>query len=433
MTIPTERIIRELSRPGAYPHPVEGVKVIQTHISVVFLAGDRAYKVKKPVDFGFLDFTTLEKRLHFCREELRLNRRLSEGVYLGIASVLEGAEGLNFSMKIMDDPSVSETIPDPGVEYAVVMKRLDESRILSALLEEGSVQPADMEAIAQRIAKFHLKAESSRDITSKGGKKAVIFNTEEDFEQIKPFVGDTLSKETFERIAQYTRTFIKVNSELFAAREAEGWIRDGHGDLHTQHICLTDGIQIFDCIEFNERFRYGDVLVDAAFLTMDLERLGFKELADRFTATYLEAMEQTDQAALYNFYACYRAVVRGKVEGFRSKDPDVGPAKTAVARENARTFFELGEKYARTPVPPVLMAGCGLMGSGKSTLARALKERLDFIILSSDVVRKELAGMDPTATRHVPFGEDIYSRDFGARTYKRLHERATEHLKRGQS
>ena len=424
MNIPTDRIIRELSRPAAYHHPVDRIEVIQTHISIIFLAGDLVYKVKKPVDFGFLDFTTLEKRQHFCQEELRLNRRLSPDIYIGVASVLDGPEGLYI-------PENGES--EAAVEYAVVMVRLDESRILSNMLPKGMVKPVDMEAIARRIADFHHKAETSADIIDKGGTSTVAFNTEEDFQQIEPYISSTLSGRTFERIADFTRTFLEVNQDLFASREADGWIRDGHGDLHTQHIYMADGIQIFDCIEFNDRFRYGDVLVDAAFLKMDIERLGFKDLADRFSGFYLTLMKQHEQARLFNFYACYRAVVRGKVEGFRSSDPDIKPQAAGSARENARTFFRLGEKYARTLVPPVLIAGCGLMGSGKSTLARALKKHLDLAILSSDRIRKELAGLDPTSPRHVPFGSDIYSRDFSLRTYSELHERAVTHLNGGES
>ncbi len=305
--------------------------------------------------------------------------------------------------------------------------------MLSFLLSEGSVDSTAMEAIARRIAEFHTEAETSPQINKTGGTETVIFNTEEDFQQIEPYVSDTLSKGTLERIAEYTRTFLEVNRDLFAKREADGWIRDGHGDLHTQHICMTEGIHIFDCIEFNERFRYGDVLADAAFLAMDLERLGFKELAEDFTASYLTRMKQSEYTGLFNFYTCYRAVVRGKVEGFRSRDPDIKPEDAETARENARTFFLLGEKYSRTLVPPIMITGCGLMGSGKSTLAEALRTCLDIVILASDRIRKELAGIDPTTPRHVPFGHDIYSKEFSARTYSQLHERAISHLKEGQS
>jgi aminoglycoside phosphotransferase family enzyme/predicted kinase len=440
MTLPTEKIIEELSRPGAYPYPVDKVYIMQTHISIVFLAGDKVYKVKKPVDFGFLDFTTLEKRKWFCEEELRLNRRLSPGTYLKVVAVTQGPDGLRFGeIDVADGAGPGHTTQEsPALEYAVVMERLDENMMLSELLDRGEADRSLMETIALRIAQFHQESETSPYITKIGGTRAVKFNTEEDFQQIEPYIGKTLDRSTYNRIGEFTRTFIEVNAQLFASREKNGWIRDGHGDLHSQHICLSDstqngGIQIFDCIEFNERFRFGDVLVDAAFLAMDLERLGFTELADHYTKAYLKSMDQEEQTALFNFYACYRAVVRGKVEGFRSSDPNVSEEEAASARESARTFHQLAEKYARTIHPPTLVVGCGLMGSGKSTVSSGLSEFVDFELLSSDKIRKELAGVAPADTHHVPYGEDIYSEPYTQNTYSTMHARALELLEKGQS
>lgn len=421
MTIPTDRIIEELSRPEAYPEPVRDVQVIQTHISVVFLAGPHVYKVKKPVDFGFLDFTTLEKRHHFCREELTLNRRLSPDLYIDVVPVIERDGLLRFGG------------PGTPVEYAVLMKRLDQNRLLSSLLDRGEATGEMVERIAGKIADFHLSEKTSGEIKEIGGTAAVVFNTEEDFQQIEPYVGRTLSRETCRIIADYTRTFLEVNRVTFRNREEEGWIRDGHGDLHTQHVCINDVIQIYDCIEFNRRFRYADVLCDAAFLAMDLTRRGFPDLADRYTATYLAKTGQEGTEALYNFYACYRAVVRGKVEGFRSDDPNIAEEESRNAAENASGFFHLARAYAETLYPPTLFLTCGLMGSGKSSLAGGLAGRLDLLTLSTDEVRKELAGLPPTESRHVPFGEDIYSGRFTQLTYNELHARAEDALKKGRS
>jgi len=421
MNIPIEKIIEELSRPEAWPDQVDSVEVLQTHISVIFLAGDQVLKVKKPVDFGFLDFTTLEKRRHFCEEEVRLNRRLSPDIYLGVLPVTTGADGLRFGG------------PGNPVEYAVLMRRLDEEKLLSSLLESERAGPADMERVARKIAAFHKGTPASPEITRIGGTEAVIFNTEENFEQIQPYIGETLDQGTFERIRDYTRSFIRSNEDLFKQREAERWIRDGHGDLHTQHICLDDEIQIFDCIEFNERFRYGDILSDAAFLIMDLDRLGFGDLAQAFRTDYLGLMDQQDQNALLNFYGCYRAVVRGKVEGFRSRDTGIPEAEALAAAGSARSFHLLAQRYARTLYPLTLIVACGLMGSGKSSSAACLQELLDVEIVSSDRVRKELAGLEPSATRHVPFGSGIYSEMHSARTYEELHRRAEAFLGEGQS
>ncbi|MDF1534992.1 MAG: AAA family ATPase [bacterium] len=431
MNLPTEKVIEELSRPEAYPYPVDKVEIVQTHISIVFLAGDRVYKVKKPVDFGFLDFTTLEKRRKFCHEELRLNRRLSPGMYLKVVAVTQGPVGLRFGDIDLTDEI--ESTPETALDYAVVMERLDEEMMLSELLARGEADAGLIVSIARRIAEFHQKSETSPYITRIGGTRAVKFNTEEDFQQIESYIGQTLESFTYERIADFTRTFMEVNTSLFASREEEGWIRDGHGDLHTQHICLGEIIQIFDCIEFNERLRFGDVLADAAFLAMDLERLGFTELAERYSEAYLVNMGQEDQTPLFNFYCCYRAVVRGKVEGFRSSDSNITEDDAASARESARTFHRLAEKYARAVLPPTMILGCGLMGSGKTTLAAGLTELLDIEILSSDRIRKELAGVEPTNRRRVPFCADIYSREYTDLTYSMMHERALDSLKRGQS
>lgn len=424
-----DTIVKELSRPEAYPYPVEEIEVIQTHISVVFLAGHQVYKVKKPVDFGFLDFTSLEKRKHFCEEEIRLNRRLSPDMYLGMTTVSQGPDGLRFGDNRQEGSNGESVV----LEYAVVMKRLDKQLLLSQLLAHGKVDTGHMENIAKRIAEFHQQAETSAHITATGGIEAVRFNTEEDFQQIEPHIGRTLTPSTYERIADFTRTFIGVNAELFTSRDEEGWIRDGHGDLHTQHICLGETIQIFDCIEFNERFRFGDILVDAAFLSMDLEKLGFPELAEHYTKAYLGEFKQEKYRSLFNFYACYRAVVRGKVEGFRSVDSDIGVGERKAAKKSAREFHQLAEKYSRTIYPPTMVVACGLMGSGKSSLAKDLAELVDVEVLSSDRIRKELAGFDPMDKHHVPFGDGIYSSRHTENTYAALHERAQEILMVGKS
>lgn len=421
MNIPMKKIIGDLSRPDAWPDPGDEVEVRQTHISVIFLGKDRVFKIKKPVDFGFLDFTTLEKRLHFCEEEVRLNRRLSPDAYLGVVPVTPGKTGLRFGGE------------GEAVEWAVHMKRLDEKRFLSTLLKTNEVSPPDMVRVARRIADFHSEAPTSPEIMRIGGKAAILFNTEENFRQMEPHVGKTLDRETFHVIRDYTNTFIQANDDLLTEREARGWIRDGHGDLHAQHICLDEKIRIFDCIEFNQRFRFGDILNDAAFLVMDLDRLGYPDLSRAFQTAYLEMMDQKNQGALLNFFCCYRAVVRGKVEGFRSMDPDVPENQALEAAHNAASFHKLALHYARTLSPATMVIGCGLMGSGKSSAARGLGRFLDLKVLSSDKVRKELAGISPHGSCRVPFGEEIYSAEFTDRTYRELLNRAENFLEGGES
>ncbi len=427
-SIPIDRLIASLSRPGAFPAPVRPgageVRVVQTHISAVFIAPRAVFKLKKPVDFGFLDFTTIGKRRFFCEEELRLNRRLSPGLYREVVPVTERDGELFFGGE-------GET-----VDWALRMEPLPEERLLSTLLAQGKVTAADLARVAHTIAAFHDRAERGEEITRTGGSAAVTRNTEENFSQVEPYIGHTVSRENFDLIALYTRAFREVNAALFAARESGGFIRDGHGDLHSQHVCLTDPILVFDCIEFSRRFRYCDVLSDASFLDMDLRRLGRPDLADAFTRDYLASSGQEGLPgvpALCNFYRCYRAVVRGKVEGFRSRDPSVPPAEAEAARRSAADFFALAGHCARTLHPPTLFVLCGLMGSGKSSLARLLAERLEFILLSSDLTRKELAGIAPTARGDQGFGEGIYAPGMTERTYRAVFDRARSELLAGRS
>jgi aminoglycoside phosphotransferase family enzyme/predicted kinase len=424
MNIPMERIIEELSNPAAYPHDPVTVQVIQTHISAVFIADDLVYKVKKPVDFGFLDFTTLEKRKFYCHQELELNRRLSPGIYLDVVPITEDQGRL----AIGEGQASSE-----AVDYAVKMKRLDERLLLSELLPGGKVDTGMVETIAGKIAAFHQECGTSPEITRIGGSEAVEFNTEENFQQVQPYIGTTIDENTFELIVQYTRAFREANLDLLRQREEDGWVRDGHGDLHSQHICMTESIEIFDCIEFNQRFRYADVLCDAAFLGMDLDRLGYGDFSRHYRESYLSQMGQAGLEGLYNFYACYRAVVRGKVEGFRSSDPNVSPEDSKSAADSARGFFDLAANYARKLQPPTLFVTMGLMGSGKSSLARALEQKFDLAVMSSDIVRKELSGLKPTESRKVPFGKDIYAPESTTRTYNELHSRAQKLLASGSS
>jgi aminoglycoside phosphotransferase family enzyme/predicted kinase len=426
--IPIDILIAGLSRPQAFPpgvRPGAGeVRVVQTHISAVFIAPRAVFKLKKPVDFGFLDFTTIEKRRFFCEEELRLNRRLSPGLYREVVPVVRRGDDIFFGGE-------GET-----VDWALRMDPLPEDRLLSFLLARDRASAPDMERVARAVAAFHDKAGRGEEITRIGGAAAVTRNTEENFSQIEPYVGHTVTRSTFDLIARYTRTFREVNAGLFAAREAGGFIRDGHGDLHSQHVCLTDPVLIFDCIEFSRRFRYCDVLGDASFLDMDLRRLGRADLADAFTRAYLAASGQQGMAAvpaLYNFYRCYRAVVRGKVEGFRSRDPAVPADEAESARRAAADFFALAKGFARTLHPPTLFTLCGLMGSGKSSFARLLAERLDVVLVSSDLVRKELAGIAPTARGREGFGEGIYAPAMTERTYQALFDRARAALCAGRS
>jgi hypothetical protein len=399
---------------------VERVDLVQTHISYVFLAGDFVYKVKKPVDLGFLDFTTLDKRRHFCQEEMRLNRRLCPGIYLDVVPVayVEGKVAVDATGTVVD--------------YAVKMKRLPEERMIGHLLERDAVTPEMVRALARRLAEFHASAETGPEIEPFGSLETVAGNWRENFEQTEPYVGRTITARQFRETREYVEGFLAQEKDLFEARVRGGRVRDCHGDLRVEAVCFQDGICIFDCIEFNERFRYSDVAADLAFLAMDLDFRGRPAMSDELVGLYLEMSGDSTLPLVLGFYKCYRAYVRGKVEGFLLDAPEVPADQKAAARGRARAFFRLAYGYARRRTPCTLINMAGLSGTGKSFLANALAARLGAVVISSDVVRKRLAGVEPTERHIEPWERGIYAPELTERTYEAMLEKAEPHLERGR-
>ncbi len=410
------KLIEAMSRPGFYPHRPPSVELVQTHISFVFIAGDRVYKVKKAVDFGFLDFTTLEKRKRFCEEELRLNRRLAPEAYLEVAAIGEDAGGT---------PALGVGRP---VEYAVVMRRLPQDRMLKRLLAEGKVPPEAMDAVAAKVADFHRRAETGGRIDEMGGIETIRYNHEENFEQTARYVGLTIPRERYEFLRGWVNRFLERERPLFEKRVADHRIRDCHGDLHAEHICLADGIVIFDCIEFNERFRFGDVAAEAAFLAMDLDYNGYPGHARAFVEAYVRHSGDGEVRRLLDFYRCYYAYVRGKVTSFRLDDPHIDRAQREDAARAASRYFDLAFAYAARPAKKTLILVAGLMGTGKSVLARALAPLVGAEIVQTDAVRKEMLRIPASEHRYEAFGEGIYAADVSRRTYARALEIALEKL-----
>lgn len=419
MALPS--LIKDLLDPRSYPERPSSIELRQTHSSCIFLTPEFAYKVRKPVNFGFLDFSTLEKRLFFATEELRLNRRLAPDIYLDIVAITE-KDGRAF-MGGTGRP----------MEYAVKMKRLPEESILENLLKEGNVANDVILRIARTIADFHKKAGTNRHISGFGKPGVIKKNTDENFSQTGDYIGRLISRELFDSIKDYTETFLRTNKRLFLERVSSGFIRDCHGDMHCEHISITDGINIFDCIEFNERFRFSDTVADTAFLSMDLDFHNRSDLSRILDGSYFSFMDDPEGEKLLNFYKCYRAYVRGKVEGFKALEPEVDEKDRLAAGLNARHHFHLSGLYARGGFAPSLVIVCGLSGTGKSTLARALAQNTGFIQISSDATRKELAGLSPDEHRFEPYGKGIYSEEFTDRTYRELTERAASCLKNGRS
>jgi aminoglycoside phosphotransferase family enzyme len=326
-------MIEDLMKPSAFPENPESVELVQTHISYVFVGDEFVYKIKKPVNFGFLDFSTLEKRKHYCEQEVELNSRFSKDVYLGVYPVtFNGTE---------------HRIGGTGdvVEFAVKMRRLPDEELMKSRFASGRLSDEDINRIARTIASFHKNTNRSAEIDKFGEISSVRFNVDECFEQTEQYIGDSITEEQFNAIKNWCENFYAEKKALFESRIKNGKIRDCHGDLHMEHICLTDPIVIFDCIEFNERFRYSDVASDIAFLLMDLEFNGGFDLAEKLYTNYIEHAEEEDIAELVSFYKIYRAYVRGKVNSFLLSDPAVSEDKKVIARNTARKYFELAFSY----------------------------------------------------------------------------------------
>lgn len=416
------RLVESMADPAFYPQHPEKVETLQTHISYVFIAGDLVYKVKKPVNFGFLDFTTLEKRRRFCEQEVTLNRRLAPDAYLGVVPICEDEAG---RLHLGEGGRI--------VEYAVKMIRLPQDRMLKVLLAQGRVGPERMKDIAAKIADFHARAATGGEIDEMGKIATIRFNCVENFEQTEKYVGLAVTREKYDFMRDYVDFFLAEQRELFERRIAEHRIRDCHGDLHIEHICLVDGIVVFDCIEFNERFRYSDTASETAFLAMDLDFNGYSEHARVFIDSYIRSSGDRDLRKLLDFYMSYRAYVRAKVISFRLDQPGLAEAERKQILETASRYYELAFRYAARPLRPVMVLISGLMGSGKSVMARNIGSYLDAKIVRMDVVRKEMLQIAPTERHYEEFGGGIYSEKVSEDAYKLALSTAAGELEEGRS
>ena len=405
--------------PACYPHPVAGVRVLETHISWVLLTGEYAYKIKKPVDLGFLDFSSLELRRRYCEEELRLNRRLAPELYLDLVEI----RGTPRAPRIGGD--------GPLLEYAVRMREFPQAALASRALAGGSFGAAEVDALAALIARFHAGAPRARPEDRFGSPAAVQAAALENFEQMLPLVKSAPEDRVLRELRRWTEREFAARSGALAARRHQGFVRECHGDLHLRNIVLLEARPVpFDCIEFNADLRWIDAMSEVAFLAMDLEDRGRRDLAWRFLGRYLEATGDYAGLAVLPFYLVYRALVRAKVHLLRSRQGGLRRPERARLARAFEDYLRLAGRLA-APRQPALLLAHGLSGSGKTTFTQPLIEALGAVRVRSDLERKRAHGIAPLASSGSGVGKGLYSAVVNTATYRRLGELAQEALRAG--
>ncbi|MDA8108439.1 MAG: AAA family ATPase [Betaproteobacteria bacterium] len=413
------RLVAALADPGRYPHPVERVERLETHISWVLLAGDFAYKIKKAVDLGFLDFGSLEKRRHFCEDELRLNRRTAPQLYLEVVA-LTGSE---------TDPALGGA--GPAIEYAVKMRRFAQEALLDRMAKRGALEAALVDRLAERIAQFHASVESAPPKSEFGTPAAVAAQALANFDQTEALLGDSPEVGRLERLRHWTERGLARLAPVFAARQAQERVRECHGDLHLGNIALIGGEPTpFDCIEFSAELRWNDVMSELAFLVMDLLDHRLPRLAWRCLNRYLEIAGDYEGVTVLSHYLVYRAMVRAKVACIRREGLADEPRRKIEAEFHG--YLELAETLS-APRAPALVLMHGVSGSGKTTVAQDLLETLGAIRVRSDIERKRLHGLAVEARTASALGGGIYGADASRRTYERLGGLARVVLEAGWS
>ena len=410
---PTE-VHRQLLDPDCYPDHTTTVSFRETHISRVYLTDRYAYKFKKPLNLGFLDFSTLARRQFFCFEELRLNRRFAPDTYLDMVELRDWRGRLRLGNR------------GKLIDYAVRMQRLPEERMLSHLLDcDDPALPVEIERLAGHLVNLLAQATPCLDEESPETVRGKICGN---LHQTESAIGVSLSARAHAVMAAHMESELQRLTPLIAQRSAQGYVRDGHGDLHAANICMTDPVRVYDCIEFCRGFRVADVAADLAFLLMDLDFRGRRDLARIFFDSYQRQTRDPDLHRLLPLYKSYRGWVRGKVSTLLATEGEVAAPLREQALVNAQRYFNLALGYQ---VAPALILTSGLMGVGKSTLAKALAVATGATLLRSDVIRKELAGFAADRPCVDPFASGLYTAEATTRTYLELRKRAAAALAEG--
>jgi aminoglycoside phosphotransferase family enzyme/predicted kinase len=414
-----DRLIQALTDRTVYEHPTTEITVLQTHISWIVLTGPYAYKIKKPVNLGFVDFSTLAKRHFFCQEELRLNRRLAPQLYLDVVAI----SGTPEQPRLHGQGAT--------IEYAVKMVQFAQETLLSHLIEAGQLQVAHIDSLAHAVSAFHASITTADPTNHFGTPEGVYQPVQENFQHLFDAIDDPVRQAHARELEAWCQRTFAAHRSDFIARKRDGFVRECHGDMHLGNMILRDdAVVIFDCIEFNDTFRWIDVASDVAFLVMDLEDRGRPDLAHRFLNGYVEATGDYDLLALLPFYLIYRAIVRAKVAGIRLGQSDLSPEEVAQAREAFGSYLDLAQRYTR-PSRPRLWITHGLSGSGKTFGTQPLVETTGAIRLRSDVQRKRLFSLAPLERSTGRSDLNLYAPDATQRTYAHLAQQAARVIAAG--
>ncbi len=418
MSQPVSFPIEKMLNPTAFPHSVDGIELLQTHISWVTLTGQFAYKIKKPVDFGFLDFSTIQRRKHFCEEELRLNGRLAPDLYLDVVPITANGDQLVIG---------GDTCP---IEFAVKMRQFQQSDLLSEVVKRHELVPSHIDRLAGQIARFHQSINVAGPESDFGTDAAVWQPVAENFDRLLSGPHDEWTPR-IQQLRDWSQSEHVCLATVFADRKQRGFIRECHGDMHLGNMILDgDDITVFDGIEFNDRLRWIDVISEVAFVVMDLKDLSESALGHRFLNAYLERTGDYAGLKVMRFYEAYRAMVRAKVDHIRSEQSDLTPSDKEEILEDCHHYITLAERITRTTKPRLYITH-GVSGSGKTTGTQQLIEDVGAIRVRSDVERKRLLGL--SANENTSTAQDAYTAGHSRRTYDRLAALSRSVLKAGYS
>ncbi|MEO8346327.1 MAG: AAA family ATPase [Betaproteobacteria bacterium] len=403
-TIDQRRLVAALANPARFGRGCTGVTVLETHISYVLLTGRHAYKLKKAVDLGFLDFTTLASRRFFCEQELRLNRRLAPAIYLDVVAITG----------TIDDPVLGGS--GPALEYAVKMREFPQEALASRVLARDQLAAEDIDALASRVAAFHAASDRTAADSAFGAPDVILRIALANFPRLRSAAATPVEERALAALEAWTRSEHAARAAAFHARQQDGFVRECHGDLHLGNIAVIDGeVTIFDCIEFSDAMRWIDVMSEVAFTAMDLQDRGHAELSHRFVNAYLEITGDYAGLSVLRFYLVYRALVRAKIALLRTTQMAPCEGRTALLRERDG-YVWLAEAYVRSSAPAIVIAH-GVSGCGKTTLSQALLEQVGALRIRTDVERKRLHGLATTEGSDAAAARELYNSDATRRTY----------------